>query len=139
MAKRPDKSVLFLCRKNDLQSQMCEGVVRKLFPDIRAESAGIDPTQLDIDAILVMRHAEYDIRRYRAKTIEEFAGQSFDLSYNVDPGLKREGIPALPAGEYREHPFPDPTFYPFTDEQELQQNYARVRDEIIEWAKAEFA
>ncbi len=81
----PQKTrVLFLCTHNAVRSQMAEGFLRHLYGDrYEAFSAGAYPTQVDPLAVRAMAEVGIDISGHRAKSIEEYRGQSFDLVATV--------------------------------------------------------
>ena len=131
MANRP--VVLFLCTGNSCRSQMAEGWARHLRADaIEACSAGVEPTQLNPDAVRVMAEKGVDISRQHAKHVDELAGQPIDFVVTVCDHA-HETCPVFSGGAKVVHrSFDDPPHLAAgaeTEEQRLAP-YRRVRDEI---------
>ncbi|MFA5109945.1 MAG: arsenate reductase ArsC [Desulfobaccales bacterium] len=76
--------VLFLCTENACRSQMAEGLVNHdLAGQVQAFSAGVRPSRVNPRAIEVMGELGIDISRHHSKSIDELAGQQFDLVITV--------------------------------------------------------
>ena len=76
--------VLFLCTANSCRSQMAEGFLRHLAGDrFEAASAGAQATQVNPDAIRVMKEVGIDISGHRSKDSSEFLGQRFSYVVRV--------------------------------------------------------
>lgn len=87
--------VLFLCTHNSARSQMAEGLLRHLSGgQIDAFSAGDAPAVLHAQAIGAMAALGIDISRQRAKHLDEFRDQHFDLVVTVCDRV-REQCPTL--------------------------------------------
>lgn len=79
-----DKSrVLFVCVGNNSRSPMAEALLRHTdSAHFEAVSAGIEPEDLDPRALDALAHAGIPTEGLYSKSIDEFAGQSFD--YLID-------------------------------------------------------
>lgn len=125
--------VLFLCTGNSCRSQMAEGWTRNLKGDIiDAQSAGVEPKQIDSRAIEVMAEAGVNISGRRSKSIEDLEGASFDYVITLCDHAK-ETCPFFPAGTRLIHKgFDDPpqlAAHAKNREDQLAP-FRRVRDEI---------
>jgi len=125
------KRVLILCTGNSARSQMAEGLLRNMAGDrFEVFSAGTKPMGLNPNAVKALREIGIDISGHRSKSVDEFAGQSFDCVITVCDNA-REACPYFPGGGVRiHHSFADPAAVPAADQFPLFQ---RVRDEIKGW------
>src|ERR1700723_4522189 len=90
------KRVLILCTGNSARSQMAEGLLRHDAGDrFEVESAGTRPSHVRPEAIAVMRELDIDISGHRSKSVDAFAGQSFDYVLTVCDNAK-ESCPVFP-------------------------------------------
>jgi protein-tyrosine-phosphatase len=90
------KRVLFLCTENSARSQMAEALLRHLSKgQIEAYSAGSHPTHVHPLALEVLEERGISTERLRSKSMEEFAGQSFDVIVTVCDRV-RESCPTFP-------------------------------------------
>ena len=124
------KRVLFLCTHNSARSQMAEGLLRKLSGDrFEVFSAGTEKTRVQPLAIEAMREIGIDLSGHTSKTLDAFAGQTFDYVITVCDRAN-ESCPIFPGGTERIHwSFEDPTAATGTDEQKLRA-FRTVRDAI---------
>jgi len=101
--------VLFLCTENACRSQMAEGLVNHyLAGKVKAFSAGVAPTRVNPRAIQVMAELGIDIRGQRSKSVDDLAGERFDLVITVCDQA-REQCPIFPDTTPKLHvSFPDP-------------------------------
>jgi arsenate reductase len=92
------KRVLVLCTGNSARSQMGVGLFRvEGGADVDVFSAGTKPGSVRPEAITVMKEIGIDISGHRSKSVDEFAGQSFDYVVTVcDNAL--DNCPVFPAG-----------------------------------------
>jgi arsenate reductase len=127
------KRVLILCTGNSARSQMAEGLLRVMVGDrVAVESAGTKPSFVRPEAIAVMAEAEIDIRSHRSKSVDEFAGQEFDMVITVCDHAN-EICPVFPGRTRRVHrSFEDPAAVTGTEQERLAA-FRRARDEIREW------
>ncbi len=122
--------VLFLCTQNACRSQMAEGLVNHdLAGQVRAFSAGVRPSRVNPRAIQVMAELGIDISKQRSKSVDELAGERFDLVITVCDRAAQE-CPIFPGDtEVRHVGFPDPAQATGTEE-EILAVFRQVRDEM---------
>lgn len=101
-ARRPATRVLFLCTHNSARSQMAEGILRHIAPQIEVSSAGNDPREIHPLAIRTLREMGIDISQQRAKPVDSFTGQSFDYVITLCDFI-REVCPAFPGSPTEMH------------------------------------
>jgi arsenate reductase len=118
---------------------MAEGLLRHDAGDrFEVESAGTRATSVRPEAIAVMQELGIDISGHRSKTVDEFAGQSFDRVLTVCDTAK-ETCPVFPGhGQRTHHAFEDPAAVQGTEDERLAA-FRRVRDEIRAYLRNEFA
>src|SRR5262245_59939539 len=124
------KRALILCTGNSARSQMAEGLLRH-YGGARFEvfSAGTHPSQVREEAIAAMREIGIDISGHRSKSVDEFAGQQFDIVMTVCDNA-RENCPIFPSKtEHLHWSFDDPAAVTGDWETRLGE-FRRVRDEI---------
>jgi ArsR family transcriptional regulator, arsenate/arsenite/antimonite-responsive transcriptional repressor / arsenate reductase (thioredoxin) len=107
--RQPPLRVLFLCTENSARSQMAEALLRHLSHGrIEVYSAGSRPTQVHPLARQVLEERGISTEELRSKSLEEFAGQSFDVIVTVCDRV-RESCPTFPGDPERIHwSFADP-------------------------------
>ncbi len=123
--------VLFLCTGNSCRSQMAEGWLRHLAGDrFEACSAGARPAgYVHPLAIRAMSEACVDISNHRSKSMDEFAGQAFDLVVTVCDKA-RQSCPVFSREAHRAHwGIDDPAEAAGNDDEKIAV-FRRVRDEI---------
>ena len=122
--------VLILCTGNSARSQMAEGLLRHDGGDsFKVASAGTKPSHVRPEAIAAMREIGIDISGQRSKSVNEFAGQSFDYVITVCDNAK-ESCPVFPAATKRIHwSLDDPAAVQGSEEQRLAE-FRRVRDQL---------
>jgi arsenate reductase len=125
--------VLFLCTHNSSRSQMAEGLLRaRGGARFEAMSAGTHPRAVHPLAIEVMREVGIDIGEragHRAKSLDEFKGQAFDLVVTVCDEAAEE-CPFFPGARRQEHwGFSDPSAATGNKEERLAV-FRAVRDAI---------
>jgi len=109
---------------------MAEGLLRHDAADrFEVFSAGTKPSHVRPEAITVMRELGIDISGHRAKSVDEFAGQSFDYVLTVCDHAK-ESCPIFPGKAVTIHRnFDDPAALQGSNEERLAL-FRRVRDEM---------
>jgi len=124
------KRVLILCTGNSARSQIAEGLLRHDSGGrFEVESAGTKPSRVRPEAIQVMREIGIDISGHRSKSVDEFAGETFDYVLTVCDHAK-ESCPIYPGHSNRlHHNFQDPAAVEGSEEQRLAA-FRKVRDEI---------
>jgi ArsR family transcriptional regulator, arsenate/arsenite/antimonite-responsive transcriptional repressor / arsenate reductase (thioredoxin) len=128
-ASRPLR-VLFLCTHNSARSQLAEGILRYLAGGaVEVASAGSEPTAVHPYALALLREWGIDTTHHSAKSLDLFAGQSFDYIITVCDRI-REHCPVFPNDPVRIHwSLPDPAL--ITDEAEQRQAFRTVQRELI--------
>lgn len=108
MPKKP--KILFVCTHNSARSQMAEGFARYYAGDlIDVDSAGTNPTGVNVYAVEVMNERGVDISDQTSKPLPEKNLQDYDYLITVC-GDAREACPVLPSNVKTEHwPIPDPS------------------------------
>ena len=124
--------VLFLCVHNSARSQMAEGLLRSMAGGaIEARSAGLQAGGLRQEAVTVMRELGLDISEQRSKSVDELAGERFDVVVTTCEEAK-EACPFFPGARETFHwDLPDPAAVP-GDETARLEAFREVRDEL--WA-----
>jgi len=124
--------VLFLCTENACRSQMAEGLVNHdLAGRVQAFSAGVRPSRVNPRAIKVMAEIGIDIGHHRSKSVDELAGEHFDLVITVCDQAAQQ-CPMFPGdAEVMHIGFPDPAKATGTEE-EIMTVFRRVRDDLRE-------
>ena len=93
---QPPLRVLFLCTENSARSQMAEALLRHLSGGhIEAYSAGSQPTDVHPLARQVLEAGGIETEGLRAKSLDEFAGQTFNSIVTVCDRV-RESCPTFP-------------------------------------------
>jgi len=125
--------VLFLCTHNSCRSQMAEALANHFLSDCcQAFSAGTEATRVNPLAARVLAELGIDTSPLRSKTMDEFAGQSFDHVVTLC-GDAHEKCPLFFGGVQRlHHGFDDPSRL-IGSEEEVLPEFRRVRDEIKTW------
>ena len=124
------QKVLFLCTHNSCRSQMAEGIVNHdLGGRFEAHSAGTVATGVNAMAVRVLAEIGIDISQHHSKTLDRFAGDSFDHVITLC-GSANEQCPLFFGGVRRVHiGFDDPSQGSGSPEEMLAE-FRRVRDEI---------
>jgi arsenate reductase len=124
--------ILVLCTGNSARSQMGEGLFREEGgAGYEVSSAGTRPSSVRPEAIAVMKEIGIDISANRSKSIDEFAGQAFDLLVTVCDSA-RDNCPVFRGAAVRLHwSLQDPAAVAGTEEERLAA-FRRIRDELRE-------
>ena len=131
------KRILVLCTGNSARSQMGEGLFRaEGGPAVEVFSAGTKPSLVRPEAIAVMKELGIDLSGHRSKSVDEFAGQTFDLVVTVCDNA-RDTCPVFPAVERLHWSFEDPAALEGTEAERLAE-FRRIRDQIHQRVKAFF-
>jgi arsenate reductase len=127
------KRILFLCTHNSCRSQIAEALTNHFLGETcRAFSAGTESTRVNPLAAQVLTELGIDITPLRSKTMDEFAGQTFDHVVTLC-GDANEKCPLFFGGVERiHHGFEDPSRRKGSEEEVLPE-FRRVRDEIKNW------
>jgi arsenate reductase (thioredoxin) len=124
--------VLFLCIHNSARSQLAEAMLRAWGGDrFEAYSAGAEATQVRPEAIAVGREIGLDLTGQESKTVQRYAGETFDWVVTVCSD-GRELCPYFPGARQRAHwELPDPSAVEGDESQRLTA-YRAVRDRLAE-------
>lgn len=125
--------ILILCTGNSCRSQMAEGFLKSFDTHLEVFSAGTVPASgVNPNAILVMKEKGIDISMNRPKNVDEFLSETWDYVITVCGGAN-ESCPAFIGNvKNRLHiGFDDPADAQGTEE-EILEEFRRVRDEITE-------
>ncbi|MGE5430109.1 MAG: arsenate reductase ArsC [Syntrophomonadaceae bacterium] len=125
------KSILILCTGNSCRSQMAEGFLKSFNPELEVYSAGTNPSsRVNPNAIRVMAEKGIDISKGYPKDVNEFTGRPFDYVITVCSNAK-ETCPVFTGKvSHRLHiGFDDPAEASGTED-EILNEFRRVRDEI---------
>ncbi len=127
------QQILFLCTHNSCRSQMAEALVNHYLGDhCQAFSAGTEATRVNQLAAKVLAEVGVDTTSLHSKTMDEFAGQTFDHVVTLC-GDANEKCPLFFGGVERiHHGFEDPSRLTGSEEEVLPE-FRRVRDEIKNW------
>ena len=127
--------VLILCTGNSARSQMAEGLLRHDSGQrFTVESAGTKPGIVRPEAIAAMKELGIDITGHRSKSVDEFAGATFDYVLTVCDSAK-ESCPIYPGHTNRlHHSFDDPGAATGSEEERFAV-FRRVRDELRTYLK----
>ncbi|PAU65743.1 low molecular weight phosphatase family protein [Pseudomonas sp. PIC25] len=101
--------VLFVCTHNAARSQLAEALLRHIDSErFEAFSAGMEPGEVDPRTLEALRHLAIDASGLRSKSIDEYAGQSFDYVISLCDKSAQEcqTLPVL--GELLAWNFEDP-------------------------------
>lgn len=130
------KKVLVLCTGNSCRSQIAEAYLRYYGAGrLEVYSAGIEAHGVNPRAISTLHDDGIDISNHTSNLLDEYLHISFDYVITVCDNAK-ERCPYFPGGGVRlHHNFPDPAKATGTEE-EIKQQFARVRDEIKEYCRS---
>ncbi len=127
------KKVLFVCVHNSARSQMAEAFIN-LYGEgkIVAESAGLEPGQLNPYVVEAMKEIGIDISSNKTKSVFDFykSGKKFNYVITVCDESSGEKCPIFPGVNERIHwSFEDPSSFVGSKEEILQKT-KEVRDKI---------
>lgn len=127
------KKVLFVCIHNSARSQMAEAFLNQLGAgQFQAESAGMEPGELNPLAVQAMQQAGIDISKNKTDDVFEFfkAGRLYSHVITVCDEISAERCPIFPGMAQVIHwSFPDPSALQGTEDQKLQETI-KIRDAI---------
>jgi arsenate reductase (thioredoxin) len=127
------KKVLFVCIHNSARSQMAEAFLTILGKDgFEAESAGLEPGQLNPLVVEAMKEIGIDIAKKKTQSTEDCLrrGTVYDYVITVCDETSSEACPYFPGGAKRLHwSFEDPSKFAGTHEERLE-GARRIRDQI---------
>jgi len=123
--------VLILCTGNSCRSHLAEGILRAAAGDlIEVASAGSKPAgYVHPKSIEVMREIGIDLSEHTSKHLDQFLDRNVDTVITVC-GNADQACPMFPGQVHRFHwGFDDPAHATGTEEEVLNE-FRRVRDEI---------
>ena len=125
--------ILVVCTGNRCRSQMAQGILQSLDPDLTVCSAGTRPAaQVHPLGIKVRKEIGIDISQHFPKSIDSYLPEKWDYVITVCGGAK-ESCPVFTGevGQQIHIGFDDPDAFIGTEEEVLPE-FRRVRDEIKE-------
>jgi arsenate reductase len=130
------EKVLFICIHNSARSQMAEGLLNAMCPEhFAAESAGMEPGELNPYAVEAMREIGIDISGAETKGVFDLfkSGRLYRHVIAVCDTATAERCPVFPGlVERHQWSFPDPAAVRGSDEERLA-----VMREVRDMIKAE--
>lgn len=127
------KKVLFICVHNSARSQMAAAWLNEICgDDFEAESAGLEPGELNPLAVQVMSEVGIDISNNKTQAVFDVfkSGQFFAYVITVCDETSAEKCPIFPGVTNRVHwSFPDPAALVGTQQERLQGT-RKIRDDI---------
>jgi len=127
------KKVLFICVHNSARSQMAAAWLNEICGDyFEAESAGLEPGELNPLAVQVMNEVGIDISKKETQAVFDVfkRGQIFAYVITVCDETSAEKCPIFPGVTNRVHwSFPDPSALAGTQQERLQGT-RKIRDDI---------
>ena len=133
MASKEKIRVLFVCSHNAARSQMAETFLNALGGGrFEAESAGLDPRDINPLVVEVMKEVGFDLSKKRPNSVLDFfkQGRLYHQVIFVCDKRTEEQCPIFPGlGKRHSWPFQDPAQLKGTHEEMLDQA-RKIRDEI---------
>jgi arsenate reductase (thioredoxin) len=127
------KKVLFICVHNSARSQMAAALLNKRCGEFfEAESAGLEPGELNPLAVEVLREIDIDISKNKTQAVFDVfkSGELFAYVITVCDESEAEACPIFPGATTRLHwSFLDPSKFSGSLEERLEQT-RNVRDKI---------
>ena len=127
------KRVLFVCVHNAARSQMAEAFLNHLASDrFMAESAGLEPGELNPLVVSCMAEAGIDISKNKTKSVFDMmkAGKNFDYVITVCDESSAGRCPVFPGAKKQFHwGFSDPSKLTGSDQEKLLK-IRIIRDQI---------
>jgi arsenate reductase len=137
------KKVLFVCIHNSARSQMAESFINE-FASTKfiAESAGIQPGNLNPFVVKAMQEVDIDISKNTTNSAKSFIEENrqYDYIITVCDQASAERCPVFPGQAKRVHlGFEDPSGLDGSDDDKLKET-RRIRDQIqekiLDWAES---
>ena len=127
------RAILFICVHNSARSQMAGALMNKLCGEFfEAESAGLEPGQLNPLVVRVLMEVGIDISRNKTQRVFDVwtSGRIFQYVITVCSEAEAEGCPIFAGVTTRLHwPFPDPSKFTGTEAEKMEQT-RQVMDQI---------
>ena len=132
--------VLFLCTENACRSQMAEGLVNHdLAGQVKAWSAGVRPSRVNPRAIQVMAELGINISHHRSKSVDNMAGEQFDLVITVCDQAQQQCPIFTGETQVMYIGFPDPARATGTEAEVMaafRQGRDALRDQLVPMLRA---
>lgn len=129
------KKVLFICVHNSARSQMAAALLNQRCGEFfEAESAGLEPGQLNSMAVEVLGEIGIDISENQTRAVFDVfkSGQLFAYVITVCAESEAAGCPIFPGVTTRLHwSFPDPSKLTGSQEERLEGT-RKIRDQIAD-------
>jgi arsenate reductase len=126
-------NVLFICIHNSARSQMAEAWLNQVCSDVfEAESAGLEPGNLNPLVVEAMQEAGIDISKKQTRAVFDVfkAGKLFSHVITVCDEASAEKCPVFPGLTKRLHwSFPDPSALTGSHDEKMAR-VREIRDEI---------
>lgn len=126
------KKVLFICVHNSARSQMAAALLNQHCGDFfEAQSAGLEPGELNPRAVEVLREVGIDISRNKTQAVFDVfkSGQLFAYVVTVCSEAEAKGCPIFPGVATRLHwPFRDPSQLTGSPAEKLEGTRAILRE-----------
>ena len=136
----PKPKVLFVCIHNSARSQMAEALLNHLCgEEMIAESAGLEPGNLNPLAVEAMKRMGVDISGAKTKSVfEKFkASEHFSYVVTVCDETSGQRCPIFPGAAKRVHwSFPDPSSFTGSWGERVERTVEVrdiIADQIREW------
>ena len=127
------KAMLIICVHNSARSQMAAALMNKMCGEFfEAESAGLEPGQLNPVVVKVLMEVGIDISKNKTQRVFDVwkSGRMFQYVVTVCSEAEAEGCPIFPGITTRLHwPFPDPSKFTGTEAEKIEQT-RRVMNQI---------
>lgn len=128
--------VLFVCTGNSCRSQMAEGILKSLRPDLNVFSAGVKPEkEITSYTIEVLKEVGIDISGQYPKDINIFEGKEFDYLITLSETAKVYCEKFSDNVNNVLHYNIDDPFEANGSEEEIIIEYRKIRDEILSAVK----
>ncbi|MEK6557175.1 MAG: arsenate reductase ArsC [Candidatus Margulisiibacteriota bacterium] len=124
--------ILFVCVHNSARSQMAEAFLNTLDEGrFEAESAGLEPGNLNPLVVTAMNDVGIDISSNKTKTVKSKMNKRYDYVVTVCDEASGERCPTFPGKTRRLHwSFTDPSSFTGSDEEKYAK-IIEVRDAIL--------
>jgi len=133
MMKTMKKKVLFICVHNSARSQMAAALLnQKCGEFFEAQSAGLEPGNLNPLAVKVLQEVGIDISRNKTQAVFDVfkSGELFAYVITVCAESEAAGCPIFPGVTTRLHwSFPDPSKLTGSSEERIAGT-RKIRDQI---------
>jgi arsenate reductase len=128
------KEILIVSRNNACRSAMAEGWFKYYARGAaNVTSAGIDPTQLDLNAAQSMMDAVIDITKHQPQNLNSLTSKEFDIVLVLDNNVAKTASSKLQYKNLYVFHFDSPKVSENSDSL-TRKAYDNLRDDIENWA-----